>query len=77
MPRFFFDIHDGASLPDQEGTELPGLKEAYPQAITTAGQTLKEAGMDLLAGTPWRMEVNNEEGRLLLTLNFSAEVAPP
>jgi hypothetical protein len=36
MPHFFH-VHDGTFLPDHQGVELPGLKDA---------------GMDLLAGTP-------------------------
>ena len=75
MSRFFFDIHDGIFLPDHTGTELPTLNDAYTEAIKTAGQLLQEAGMDLLAGAPWRMEVTDKHGQLLLTLNFSAEIA--
>ncbi|WP_043838686.1 DUF6894 family protein [Muricoccus aerilatus] len=75
MPRYFFDVDDGISLPDLTGTDLPGLNEAYIQAIKTAGQMLQGAGMDLLTGTPWQMEVTDERGQLLLTLHFSAEIA--
>lgn len=75
MPRFFFHIHDGTIIPDHTGTELPSLDAAYAQAITTAGRVLQDIGKDLLAGTPWQMEVTDEQGRLLLTLDFSARIA--
>ena len=75
MPRFFFYIHDGTLIPDHTGTELPSLNAAYAQAITTAGRILQDLGMDLLAGTPWQMEVTDEQGQLLLTLDFSARIA--
>jgi hypothetical protein len=32
MPRYFFNIQDGADFPDKEGTELPDMK-----AVRTRG----------------------------------------
>ena len=32
MPRYFFDIHDGQTLRDEEGTVLPGPEEAARHA---------------------------------------------
>jgi hypothetical protein len=74
MPRFFFHVHDGSSLVDRTGTELPSLTEAYTQAIAAAGELIKTAGIDLLAGAPWQMEVANEQGHIVLTLHFSAKI---
>ncbi|KQO73422.1 hypothetical protein ASF58_22895 [Methylobacterium sp. Leaf125] len=34
MPRYFFDIHDGKILRDEEGTDLPGPEEAACYAKT-------------------------------------------
>ena len=33
MPRYFFHVIDGREIIDNEGTELPGLKEARAEAI--------------------------------------------
>jgi len=75
MPHFFFNIHDGASAPDQEGTELSDLRAARAQAIETAGAILRENPDPLWTGHPWRMEVTDEERRVLITLYFS--IHPP
>ena len=77
MPRYFFHIHDSASLIDQEGTELPDLRSARDQAIETAGAILRENPDSLWAGTPWCMEVEDEEGRILFTLDFALRQAKP
>jgi len=76
MSNFFFHVHDGTLLPDRTGIELPSLDEAYAQAIATSGQILQEAGIGILKSAPWRMEVTDGQGQLLLTLLFSAEIAP-
>jgi len=75
MPRYFFDIHDGASSPDRDGTELADLRAARVQAIETAGAILRESPDSLWVGHPWRMEVMDEERRVVVTLYFS--IQPP
>jgi hypothetical protein len=38
MPRYFFDYVDGTrEFPDDEGADLPGLKEARDEALRTIG----------------------------------------
>ena len=77
MPRYFFHIHDSASFIEEQGTELPDLRTARMQAITTAGSILRESLDSLWAGQPWRMEVTDEGGRLLFTLDFALRQAKP
>ena len=50
----FFDVHDGKDLPDSEGIELPGRNEAHRQAITTAGEMLREMNREFLVGDVWK-----------------------
>ena len=77
MPRYFFHIHDSASLIDEEGTELADLQSARLQAIETAGSILRESPDSLWAGTPWHMDVTDEGGQLLFTLDFALRQAKP
>ena len=35
MPRYFFDIHDGTSIPDHEGIELESADAARKQVWST------------------------------------------
>ena len=43
LPRYFFNMSDGADLPDDEGIVLPDLTTARTQAIKTAGELLESA----------------------------------
>jgi Domain of unknown function (DUF6894) len=62
MPRYFFNVSDGADLPDVEGIVLQDRAAARTQAITTAGEMLKERGCTFWHGTEWRMTVLDEAG---------------
>ena len=47
MPRYFFHLHDGVDLPDHEGTVLPGAREAKIQALSTAGEIVRDKAKDI------------------------------
>lgn len=73
MPRYFFHVMDGASMRDQEGTELPDVYTAQAEAIRLSGEVLRDMGARFWDGTEWRLEVADEAGQVLFTLRFSAE----
>lgn len=73
MPRFFFHVHDGEDLPDEEGYELPGSDHARAQAIATAGEMLRDKGRAFWTGEDWTMTVLDEDGETVCRLKFSAE----
>jgi hypothetical protein len=75
MPRFFFNIHDGTSFIDHQGTDLPDLKAVRREAIQTTAKMLKDSA-DYWDGTEWRMDVLNEGHELVLQLTFSAAFTP-
>jgi hypothetical protein len=77
MPRYFFNVHDGKDLPDNEGIELAGQEEAQRQAIITAGEMLKEAERKFLAGDVWEMRVTDDGGATVCRLTFAAEGCAP
>ena len=73
MPRFYFHVFDGTSVPDLEGTELPDVYTAQTQAIRTSGELLRDIGARFWDGTLWRMDIADERGVVLFVLRFSAE----
>ena len=76
MPRYYFHIHDGREILDDDGLELPDLAAAREMAILNSGEILKNgAGPGMWAGEPWRMWVTDEPGgggKTFFTLQFSA-----
>ena len=71
MPRFHFNVHDGADLPDRTGTELADWQDARLEAIRLAGAILREDARRIALGEDWRMEVTDETGLMLFRLDFT------
>lgn len=76
MPRYFFDVHDGTSLPDPEGTELPDRRAMRSEAIRMAGQILDDLD-GKFRGEVWVMNVRDDGGRVVMTLRFSVTEHEP
>ena len=76
MPRYYYNIHDGRTILDDDGVDLPDLAAARDMAILNSGEILKNgAGPAMWAGEPWRLWVTdapNGGGKTLFTLTFSA-----
>lgn len=77
MPRYFFDVEDGHSTIDAEGTELPDVYAAQAEAIRFSGEVLRDMGARFWNDTEWRLKVRDESGRFLFVLRFSAEEFTP
>ena len=80
MPRFSFDIREGARfVPDDEGVEFPGLDAAEREAAEAAASI----GRDMLPRGDARevtIEVRNEHRKRVLTVTVAMHVervAPP
>ena len=73
MPRYFFNLQDGRSAPDQEGTELPDIETARAEAVRLSGEVLRDTGAKFWEHPDWRLDVLDESGRTLFTLRFLAE----
>jgi hypothetical protein len=73
MPRYFFNVIDGRSIIDNQGSELAGLKEARVEAIQLAGAILRDEGDTFWNGEQWHMNVTDASGQSVLKLRFSAE----
>jgi hypothetical protein len=74
MPRFYFDIREGATfIPDDDGLEFPDLDAAEREAAEAAAAI----GRDRLPNGDTRevvMEVRNEHRQRVLTLRVSMQV---
>jgi hypothetical protein len=73
MSRFFFHVIDGKFLVDTEGTELSGLAEARAEAVVTAGEIIRSAGLSAWDGHEWQMHVTDADKKTVLKLTFSAQ----
>jgi hypothetical protein len=73
MPRYFFNVIDGRSIIDNQGSELAGLKEARVEAIQLAGAILRDEGDTFWNGEEWHMDVTDASGQSVLKLRFSAD----
>jgi hypothetical protein len=76
MARFYFHIDDDRTHIDRVGVELPDLKAARDEAVSAAGQILRNgAAKNLWSGKPWRMWVTQSpfaNEKPLFVLRFSA-----
>ena len=77
MPRYHFNVEDGYSLPDEDGTDLRDLDNAKDEAVRLAGEILKNGGRHFWkTQTEWRMTVTDAGGQPVFTLRFAAEEHP-
>lgn len=70
MPRYFFNIKDQPA-PDKEGTALADLSAVRLAALELTGETLKHEGEAFWRTGRWHLDVSDESGAVL----FSIEVA--
>ena len=73
MPKYFFNIENGAYAPDSEGVALSGVAEAQAQATTMAGEMLREGSARLWETGEWRLKVTDEAGGAVFVLSLLAE----
>ena len=73
MRRYFFHVHHGQSLPDQDGVELSSADEARTQAVVAAGEALRDTDGRFWNRGEWSMHVVDEKGETVCRLRFSGE----
>jgi hypothetical protein len=75
MPRYFFHVHDGGSVPDDLGLNLPDICAAQTAAIELSHEILRSEVVGPFQDYPsWRIEVSDspEMSSLpLFVLHFS------
>lgn len=75
MPRYFFHVHDGGSVPDDLGLNLPDIDAARAAAIELSREILRSEHVGPFEDHPsWRIEVSKSpepNSEPLFVLHFS------
>ncbi|NKM89359.1 hypothetical protein GFL54_35210 [Rhizobium laguerreae] len=74
MARYFFNVHDGISIPDTVGSEHPDLQSARREAVETIAERLRGALLNKSDVSAWLMNVTDEQGVTVIVLSFTAAV---
>jgi uncharacterized protein DUF6894 len=79
VPRYFFDVHDGTFLRDNEGVELRDIDAARKQVWDTLPMMAAQRQADGNMAFQLRMDVRDEAGNHLFhaTLALVIEAASP
>ena len=75
MSRYFFHLVDGGVDADREGSELPSLQTAKQEAVRLAGAMMRDDPALFLSHERWSVEVSDEDGLPLFSLNIVATEA--
>ncbi|MHB2209740.1 DUF6894 family protein [Methylobacterium sp. CM6257] len=76
MPRFYFNVHDGKSQFDEQGTELPDWQAARIEAVRLAGYILQDEAKCITPGEDWRIEVTDHTGLILFQIMLQVVMSP-
>ena len=76
MTRYFFDVHDGGSMPDNEGIELGGIDAARKEVWNTlpALAAGREAGGEMACQL--RMDVRDDRGKHVFHAALTLVIEP-
>lgn len=71
MPRFYFDMLDGAEpIPDNDGNDLPDLEAARGYAIVAAREIVGDQARSGELPLSWTLIVRDESGAIVMTIPF-------
>jgi hypothetical protein len=76
LPLYFFNVDDGDSDLDSEGTELKNLAVAKCEAVKLAGRIICDAGDTFWDRAEWRLTVTDEKGLSLFELYILGTESP-
>ena len=76
MPLFHFNVLDGVTDLDTEGTELLNVDAAWREARMLAGDIIKDDGEWAKLGEEWRIEVTDHAGLILFRIDVAAMKSP-
>ena len=76
MPRFHFNVYDGTTTLDKVGTDFDTFSEARSEAISVVGRFLQEKFEHIATCDEWRLEIADERGLVLTSLEFHMIESP-
>ena len=71
--RYFFNVQDGITSLDEDGTEFASLDEVRSETLRLAGEILREVGSSFWDHAKWKLWVTDETGSTVLTLTLTTE----
>jgi Domain of unknown function (DUF6894) len=72
MPMYYFNLNDGETVVDTDGTDLPGVGAARIHATGVARELTSNGGGILTQSwSGWTMSVQDEHGTELFSLTMS------
>ena len=69
MPRYHFNVYDGVTAIDKEGTQHANVAEARIEAMRFAARHLHEEAENGVLGEEWRVEVTDGRGMILFRID--------
>jgi hypothetical protein len=76
MPKFYFNVCDGAAISDIEECELSDINAAQHEAVKKFGQMICELRPIFRTDAEWKMDVMDGRGSIVFSLRFLATNAP-
>ena len=76
MAKFFFNIEDGTSIRDDDGTEYPTIAAAQCAAVKYAGALICDHSEKFWNSGEWSMTVSSETGLTLFSLQLIGTESP-
>lgn len=70
MPRYHFNVYDGDTTLDRDGTQLLGPDEARRESIRLASELLRSQAARSRIGEEWRVEVTDGRGMILFRIDI-------
>jgi hypothetical protein len=70
VPRYYFHLHDEASLEDEEGTDLADVAAVRDYALANARDMVCGDIKNGFVNLDHRIEVVDEDGELVFTITF-------
>ncbi len=72
MPRYFFDLNDGAEWPDDEGVVLPNLETARLEALRLYGAILRDDPQGFQGVDAWHIDIRTKSEGVLGRISLMA-----
>lgn len=70
MPRYHFNIYDGETTLDRDGTQLSGPEDARRESIRVASDLLRSEAVKAHLDADWRVEVTDGRGMILFRIDI-------
>ena len=68
MPHFRFVVNGPGRRPDATTFELPHLDAAKAEAVSFAGQMLRDIDGSFWQDSSWQLDITDEQGLILCTI---------